>query len=365
MFRDDRVASALNHCDTNVLHDANQGQNRAFWRPDLCMEIPETGIRGLNMSCLFRNRKRPHNNSERQLEESNKKRMQRFEISDYGPGGKESIMHKRKSPRLLDLSSSENGSLKHPDSIPTEKQESSAIKRRRRYLAVKVAPPVSLANSSCISSEKIVFTNSIRNFINIQENKVQLVVWRRSSLPTFMTSLADPHLPAYILPAVKCTVVPDELAPILKRKTVKLAKSIGQDKANEMIRDICMLAKEFAAATKIHKVAVKLEHFGDNGCQYWHQDSVPYRLVATYRGPCTEWVHPDHGDATLRRRQDNSRHKQTFAHNDVPLFKGRGHSESRDSTLLKHPGIVHRSPRILGSRIHRLVLVLDVPENCC
>jgi hypothetical protein len=45
VFRDDRVASALNHCDTNVLHesdyDDNQGQNRAFWRLDLCMEIPE------------------------------------------------------------------------------------------------------------------------------------------------------------------------------------------------------------------------------------------------------------------------------------------------------------------------------------
>ena len=35
------MASALNHCDTNVLHDANQGQNRAFWQLDLCMEIPE------------------------------------------------------------------------------------------------------------------------------------------------------------------------------------------------------------------------------------------------------------------------------------------------------------------------------------
>lgn len=270
----------------------------------------------------------------------------------------------RKSPRLVNRPPS---IFKGPSSPNSEvASESLAIKRRRRYLALKVAPVASFASSmSSTSSEKIFMTSQIQQLRKIQDAKIQLVVWRRHSMPTFMASLADPHLPAYVLPSLKCTVTPDELAPILKSKTAKLAKAIGQDRANEMIGDICLLTKEFAAATKIHKVAVKLEHFGDNGCQYWHQDSVPFRLVATYRGPCTEWVHPNHGDATLRRRQDNSRHKQTFAHNDVPLFKGRGVSDSNDNTLLRHPGIVHRSPRIEGSHIHRLVLVLDLPDKCC
>ena len=274
----------------------------------------------------------------------------------------------RKSPRLIvQPPASEKG----PGSEllilkPAEKIESPIAKRRRRYLALKFAPVSSPTSAgSPTISEKIVMTGKIQHFRKIQDAKVQLVVWQRPNIPTFMVSLADPHLPAYVLPHLKCTVKPDELGPILKSKTTKLARSIGQDKTNEMIRDICSLTKEFAAAINIHKVAVKLEHFGDNGCQYWHQDSVPYRLVATYRGPCTEWVHPIYGDATLRRRQDNSRHKQTFAHNHVPLFKGRGLSDSNENTLLKHPGIVHRSPRILGSRIHRLVLVLDLPDKCC
>jgi hypothetical protein len=274
----------------------------------------------------------------------------------------------RKSPRLVNRppSSCKGPSPLNSFSSSQVATESLVIKRRRRYLALKVAPVASLTSTvASTSSEKIFMTSQIQQLRKIQDAKIQLVVWRRHSMPTFMASLADPHLPAYVLPSVKCTIAPDELAQILKSKTVKLAKAIGQDRANEMIRDVCLLTKEFATATKIHKVAVKLEHFGDNGCQYWHQDSVPFRLVATYRGPCTEWVHPSHGDATLRRRQENSRHKQTFAHNDVPLFKGRGVSDSNDNTLLRHPGIVHRSPRIEGSRIHRLVLVLDLPDKCC
>ena len=269
----------------------------------------------------------------------------------------------RKSPRLAEHlpKSDKRPSLNNIFSTPVAEKRSVASKRRQRHLALKFVPAASLHTNS----EKIVLTSQIHHFRKIQDAKVQLVVWQRPSIPTFMVSLADPHLPAYVLPSFKRSVQPDELGSLLKSKTVKLAEAIGQDKTNDLIQDICLLTKEFAAATNVHKVAVKLEHFGDNGCQYWHQDSVPNRLVATYRGPCTEWVHPNYGDATLRRRQANSRHKQTFAHNHVPLFKGRGLSDSGDNTLLKHPGIVHRSPRILGSRIHRLVLVLDLPGKCC
>jgi hypothetical protein len=302
-------------------------------------------------------------NMEQQANSCTRKRM-RKELSDLGPSYPE--LRKRMSPKQDNRSSVTQTGPISKQCFAKHNQESPIVKRRRRYLALKVAPAwSSVSANSHKASEKIVVTGKIQHFRKIQNSKVQLVVWRRSSIPSFMAALSDPQLPAYVLPKLKCVIEPNQLAQALKRKTIKLAKSIGQSKTNELIQDICLLTKEFAAATKTHKVALKLEHFGDNGCQYWHQDSVPYRLVATYRGPCTEWVHPDHGDAALRRRQDNSRHKQTFAHNDIPLFKGRGVSNSRDNTLLKHPGIVHRSPRILGSRIHRLVLVLDLPSSCC
>ena len=321
------------------------------------------------MSRLSQRRRISDPVAEQQLVGRAHKRSRSSDLADgQGDSERASKICLRRSARLAEpsLAIDERPLSKHLYSAPGVNKESVSARRRRRYLALKVAPVASMAPAgSSDISEKIVVTGQIQHFRKIQDDKVQLVVWQRPSIPTFMVSLADPHLPAYVLPHLKRTVKPDELGPILKSKTVKLAQAIGQSRTNDFIRDVCCLTKEFAAAINIHKVAVKLEHFGDNGCQYWHQDSVPYRLVATYRGPCTEWVHPNHGDATLRRRKDNTRHKQTFAHSHVPLFKGRGLSDSNDDTLLKHPGIVHRSPRILGSRIHRLVLVLNLPEKCC
>jgi hypothetical protein len=271
----------------------------------------------------------------------------------------------RRSVRLLQTTPRAQGSIAEMASYlpPRKVQESSKMKKRRRYLAMKIDPTSSLASlQSYVGSNKMVFTHQIKQFRKIADEEVQLVVWRRESMPAFMTALADPNLPAYVLPKFLRTVEPGNLKPMLKSKTVKLAKAIGKEFTNDLIDDICSLTKAFAAALKVERVSVKLEHFGDNGCQFWHQDSVPYRLVATYRGPCTEWVHPDHGDATLRRRKENSKYKRVFAHNDVPLFKGRG-STFADDELLNHPGIVHRSPRILGSCIHRLVLILDLPDD--
>lgn len=108
-------------------------------------------------------------------------------------------------------------------------------------------------------------------------------------------------------------------------------------------------------------VHVKLQVLTDDGCRFWHQDSVPFRLLSTFRGPCTEWVHPSFSSATLERRQDDSKHAQSMTHRDVAIFKGRGDA---DATLLHdQPGIVHRSPRIKGSGECRLLLVIDIPQE--
>ena len=128
-----------------------------------------------------------------------------------------------------------------------------------------------------------------------------------------------------------------------------------------LVGDVDQLVRAFAKLTKAQSVYVKLERVEDNGCSSWHQDSVPLRLITTYRGPCTEWVHPDVSNATLRRKNADAKDAQSLCHHDVALFKGRGPTEHGDA-LLNHPGIVHRSPRIEGSGVHRVVLVLDIPQ---
>ena len=128
------------------------------------------------------------------------------------------------------------------------------------------------------------------------------------------------------------------------------------------MQDINHQVQQFAEITKSKKIHVKLECRRDDGCAFWHQDCVDFRLVTTYRGPCTEWVHPNYSNATLRRRRFESEHAQSLTHHDVALFKGRGKTLEGDS-LLRNPGVVHRSPRIAGSSICRVVLVLDVPAE--
>src|SRR6056300_1224138 len=62
---------------------------------------------------------------------------------------------------------------------------------------------------------------------------------------------------------------------------------------------------------------VKIQVMTNDGCRFWHQDSVPFRLVSTLRGPCTEWVPPDFSKATLKQRQHDSKHARSMRLNDV------------------------------------------------
>ena len=106
---------------------------------------------------------------------------------------------------------------------------------------------------------------------------------------------------------------------------------------------------------------VKLQVLTTDGCRFWHQDSVPFRLVSTLRGPCTEWVSPQFSKATLKQRRRDSKHAQSMKLNDVALFKGRGDADSQ--SLYDQPGIVHRSPRVEESGESRVVLIIDIPQE--
>lgn len=132
---------------------------------------------------------------------------------------------------------------------------------------------------------------------------------------------------------------------------------------DELIRGVKDLVDVFSKITDSEIVYVKLEVVSDDGCVFWHQDCVDYRLVTTYRGPCTEWVPPAFSKKTLKRRRSDSAQAKSLSHCDVALFKGRGETPE-DAAHLGHPGIVHRSPRIPeGSGIYRLVLTLDIPQE--
>ena len=146
---------------------------------------------------------------------------------------------------------------------------------------------------------------------------------------------------------------------------------IGKEKAtlkeiiDSLIQDIDTLVSTFADISKSDDIYVKLKKVDSNQCKFWHQDSVDFRLVTTYRGPCTEFVQPEYSRETLENKEDDSKYAQSLSLRDVALFKGQGPDDLVETNgTNKEDGIVHRSPRIEKEKgVWRLLLVLDIPQQ--
>ena len=222
--------------------------------------------------------------------------------------------------------------------------------------------------------DQILWVNQIDALKKISDEASQLVVWRQKHVPQFCKNLAD--LQAEDLPQFEGIMEPRDVEEILKAHlwcshNLRSRKSrLCEEDIDDIVKHISEIAHVFAELCTDTKgfvsheysgyVAVKLQVIDDDGCCYWHKDSVPYRLVTTYRGACTEYVPPCHSKATLRRYQMDSKYAKSLTHRDVALFKGIGdnvYDENKD----KLHGIVHRSPRYNGET--RLILVLDIPRK--
>ena len=221
----------------------------------------------------------------------------------------------------------------------------------------------SSSEASAAATDKIVVVSRPADLARIKDDTVQLAVWRRASVPKFVAALAEPSIVPSALPRfeglVASTGASEAVRSTLASQTM-LALTEGD--MDELVGDIDRLVRVFARLTQTKDVFIRLECLDHNGCSFWHQDSVSFRLVTTYRGPCTEYVPPDLSRATLRRKSRDAKGAQSLCHHDVAFFKGRGETRHGDS-LYDHPGIVHRSPHIAGSGVYRVVLVLDLPES--
>ena len=129
---------------------------------------------------------------------------------------------------------------------------------------------------------------------------------------------------------------PDQAALALLRDMPPEMRPLGAD--------IARLGRLFASVTTEHAVRFRLEHVADNACRQHHVDAVALRLLCTYAGLGTEWIHPD------------GQHRRMSVFH-VGVFKG---SKFPDSA----PRILHRSPpveHLLERRRARLLLCIDQP----
>ncbi|KAL3804054.1 hypothetical protein HJC23_006445 [Cyclotella cryptica] len=233
------------------------------------------------------------------------------------------------------------------------------------------------------TGNEILFVDRLSQLAEISNDNVQLVVWPTGD-SNFLRALANPSIPAENLPTFEGMVpaLPKLVAEIIKKHIYlpyalrSRPNVLNEEEATELSEHIDKLVQQFADVAiqsgfmdgnvdgdvdEIPFVHVKLQVMTTDGCRFWHQDSVPFRLVSTLRGPCTEWVPPEFSTTTLKRKNHDSKHAQSMKLGDVALFKGRGDVEAK--SIFGHPGIVHRSPRIEGSGDARIVLVIDIPQQ--
>lgn len=184
---------------------------------------------------------------------------------------------------------------------------------------------------------------------------VELAVWRRGAHPTWLAWLD--RLPPHALPSCRMELAARSAAGALHGICDASGTPSGPQR-EAFVADVAALVALFAQTVQADAVRLRLDVVTDNACRRWHRDCVPLRLICTYRGPGTQWVPSSQADNVLAQPDEEVPNAPALRTGDVALFKGCGwHGQGHDG------GVVHRSPRMAGTGMVRLVLVLDPPPG--
>ncbi|MBA4263661.1 MAG: hypothetical protein C0453_01140 [Comamonadaceae bacterium] len=183
-----------------------------------------------------------------------------------------------------------------------------------------------------------------------------MVVWQRSNAMPWTAWLNA--LPSDALPVGRLMLQPAEALAAL-HETCKASGTPMGNMRDLFTFDVADLVGRFAAITGTDTVALRMDLITGNACRRWHRDCLPLRLICTYRGPSTLWVPPALAALALNHAEDElASQASQLQTGDVALLKGCGWAEQTHDA-----GTVHRSPRMEGTGLVRLVLVLDLPPE--
>ncbi len=208
-----------------------------------------------------------------------------------------------------------------------------------------------LVDTPTLDGAGIEICDTAEGLADIGKPGVELVIWRRA-LPVSLQTWLD-RLDASRLPYVRILVKPGDFRDAVEPHLDECGMPPG-DMRDLLIGDVDDLVSAFAGITRSDLVDVRLERVSDDSCWKFHRDYVKARLLTTYRGPATEWVHPRHAPQALHEQREYKGPAESLGNNDVAIFKGS--SAGPDS------GIVHRSPAIAGTGYTRLLLCLNMPS---
>lgn len=191
--------------------------------------------------------------------------------------------------------------------------------------------------------------------IGIFEPDVQLAIWQRP---------VDPVIADY-LDAARNGLgrgLRTRLAPGDKPDLAALPAHAGRD---ALARDMGLLAELLGDLLDCPGIGLRLEVISGAMCPRLHVDRVGIRLLCTYRGPGTEWIH-DAG--TDRSKLGCGAGSQPDEHSGLFAADTRVHAVPGFSVaLLKGSlwqgndarGIIHRSPALPAENLPRVVLAAD------
>jgi len=114
------------------------------------------------------------------------------------------------------------------------------------------------------------------------------------------------------------------------------------------------LTRIFATSTGTNLIEARLDIIRDDACRRFHVDTYPARLAVTYVGPGTVWVPRCHGEQALAGQEGYSGPALEIPTFYVGLFAG-DHAG--------HIGLVHRSPRIVGTGRVRLFFCVNAARH--
>ena len=167
---------------------------------------------------------------------------------------------------------------------------------------------------------------------SIHVREIDLVIWNRGAEASVYQEVAKTSL--------------DQL-PAFRREGMSLAgldAALPQHTAAipALAADIADLARLYARLLRLNRVRIRLETVTTDACSLFHVDRVRLRLLTSYVGPGTDWL-----DATAVRDERIRRLPDGAA----TLLKGSLWPGSR--------GCPHRSPPLVGTGRHRLLLAID------
>ena len=192
---------------------------------------------------------------------------------------------------------------------------------------------------------------------NIYQKGTNIVTWQRE-LSNDLNLAVEEFLKLNKTKAAVLPVTPDSTNKVL-------CDAFGDSESMGALRDdIALLVDMFCCLFEVEEAGLRVTILERAMCPRFHFDRIPCRLVTTYKGIATEWLHHDDIDRSKLGAGNNGHSDEEsglfgnltdinrLSEGDVALLKGEHWYQNEGA------GLVHRSPAVVSGE-RRLLLTLD------